>query len=84
MNQADFLTSAVMVLTVKSTSDARDMSTVGASAAMAGVYDPVLLYDEAEHEDAGGKAEVKPQDAGYCPARRSAMVTKLAKDHVRS
>lgn len=76
--QTGFITNAVMALTVKSTSDAHDMSTVGASAAMARVY------DEAEREDAGGKAEVKPQDTGYCPARRSATVAKLAKDHVRS
>jgi hypothetical protein len=46
------------------------MSTVGAPAAIAGVYDPVLLYDDAEQEDASGKADANPQDGGYCPARR--------------
>jgi hypothetical protein len=84
VKQTEVLTNAVVAMTVKSTSDAHDVSTVGAPAAMAGVYDPVLLYDEGEQEDGGGEAEAKPQDTGYCPARRSAMVTKLAKDHVRS
>jgi hypothetical protein len=78
------LTNAVVALTVKSTSDVHDVSIVGAPAATAGVYVPVLLYDEDEQEDDAGEAEAKPQDAGYCPARRCAMVTKLAKDHVRS
>lgn len=59
-----------MALTVKSTSDAHAVSTVGAPAATAGVYDPVLLSEEAAQEDAGGKAEAKPQDGGYCPVRR--------------
>jgi hypothetical protein len=42
------------------------------------------LNDEAEQVDAAGKAAAKPQDTGYCPVRRSAIVMKLAKDHVRS
>jgi hypothetical protein len=84
VQQKEILTNDVVALTVKSTSDPQDVSTVGAPAAIAGAYDPVLLYDEAEQEDASGEADPKPQDGGYCPARRCAMVTKLAKDHVRS
>jgi len=68
---------------LKRTSEAHDVSTVGAPAPMAGVYEPVLLYDDAEQVEAAGEAEVEPHDT-YCPSRRSAMVTKLAKDHVRS
>jgi hypothetical protein len=83
-NQKDVLTNAVVALTVKSTSEAHDVSIVGAPAETAGVYVPVLLYEEEEQEGAAGEAEAKPQDGGYCPARRWAMVTKLAKDHVKS
>lgn len=46
--------------------------------------DPGDVLEDGEQVFAAGAAELNPHDGGYWPARRSAIVTKLANDHVKS
>lgn len=72
----------MVALTSKSTFTSQDTVLLGAPAAVAGAYTPVV---EVPAQTLGGAATSRVfQEAGYWPLRRCAIVTKEAKDQVRS